>query len=195
MLTGVLFTFWTGLVFFHSSLSGAKPLETGSFQKNILQAIKSGNQNRIQRYLVLGNSVNSVDRSGMTLLHYAAEVGQLEMVKFLIKNGADPSFTNEIGNTPMHVGVLNSHLAVVKYLIAVSPEQVNVSNVASYTPLHSCAAMNHIKMVQYLVENGADVNALTKHGNTPYALALKSQFSLVAEFLARAMGNPLNDYL
>jgi len=95
----------------------------------------------------------------------------------------------------MHVGVLNSHLAVVKYLIAVSPEQVNVSNVASYTPLHSCAAMNHIKMVQYLVENGADVNALTKHGNTPYALALKSQFSLVAEFLARAMGNPLNDYL
>ena len=52
-----------------------------------------------------------------TLLHAAASVGSLEIVKILVEEGhAEMNFTNELGEVPIHHAADNSHLNIVRYL-------------------------------------------------------------------------------
>ncbi|XP_043480097.1 ankyrin-3-like [Leptopilina heterotoma] len=57
-------------------------------------------------------------RERMTALHFAAKVGNLEMVKLLMSNGFDKiGEANEEDETPLCLAVVNHHLEVVKYMI------------------------------------------------------------------------------
>lgn len=49
--------------------------------------------------------VNQQTDEGYSLLHYAAEAGNLEMVKALLARGADPTLKSEIGSTPYQMAV------------------------------------------------------------------------------------------
>lgn len=73
------------------------------------------------------NAVNQGDKNGVTLLHYAAEVGNKDVVSCLLLNGAQ-SFgvgadvviggTQAIqGYTPLHLAAKNGHRDIVQYLL------------------------------------------------------------------------------
>eukprot|EP00746_Dinoflagellata_sp_MGD_P166631 gnl/MRDRNA2_/MRDRNA2_96667_c0_seq1.p1 gnl/MRDRNA2_/MRDRNA2_96667_c0~~gnl/MRDRNA2_/MRDRNA2_96667_c0_seq1.p1 ORF type:complete len:197 (-),score=46.91 gnl/MRDRNA2_/MRDRNA2_96667_c0_seq1:48-560(-) len=49
--------------------------------------------------LVSGTDANGKDPSGKTPLHYAATIGYLDCVEFLIAKGADPAAKDKDGNT------------------------------------------------------------------------------------------------
>lgn len=49
--------------------------------------------------------VNMQNEEGYSLLHYAAEAGNLEMVKALLSRGADPSLKARTGSTPYQMAV------------------------------------------------------------------------------------------
>ena len=73
------------------------------------------------RKLIKSNAVDVnyvfYEYSESTLLHIAASVGSLEIVKILVEEGhADMNFTNELGEVPMHLAGNNSHLNIVRYL-------------------------------------------------------------------------------
>jgi len=44
--------------------------------------------------------INTQTDEGYTLLHYAADQGNLEMVRELLKRGADPTLKSKVGSTP-----------------------------------------------------------------------------------------------
>ncbi|MBN1994847.1 MAG: sigma-70 family RNA polymerase sigma factor [Anaerolineae bacterium] len=48
-----------------------------------------------------GFDVNTRDKNGQTLLHWAAQKGHLEAVELLLKNGAKPNIKDETGQTPL----------------------------------------------------------------------------------------------
>lgn len=58
------------------------------------------------------------DDEGSTLLHAAAETGQLHMVQALSKKGAYSYPQNFYGDTALHSAARNGHLPVVKALLA-----------------------------------------------------------------------------
>ena len=47
--------------------------------------------------------IDQTNYEGWTLLHYAAEAGNLEMVKALLERGADPTLKTKWGSTPWDV--------------------------------------------------------------------------------------------
>eukprot|EP00041_Stephanoeca_diplocostata_P020545 m.462220 g.462220 ORF g.462220 m.462220 type:complete len:132 (+) comp21602_c1_seq9:830-1225(+) len=47
--------------------------------------------------------VHAKDAIQSTPLHYAAEPGQLTMVRLLLEHGADANAHNTLGNTPLHL--------------------------------------------------------------------------------------------
>ncbi|MDF3048296.1 MAG: hypothetical protein K0R73_1414, partial [Candidatus Midichloriaceae bacterium] len=61
--------------------------------------------------------VNSIDQSGTTALIYAAKSGNLEVVKFLLENGADANTKNKDGKSALMMIVDSGNLDLLQTLI------------------------------------------------------------------------------
>ena len=73
------------------------------------------------------------------------------------------------GNQHRHAP--NGWLPSVKFLIEEVGADVNERDYLGFTPLHNAAARGDVEMIMYLVEQGADVKALTRKGETTADMA------------------------
>ena len=82
-----------------------------------------------------------------TMLHAAAHRGHLEVVNFLLDNGANITTANGVHLTAMHIAAEEGHLKVVKALheAGAAPDQ---------TALHHAAGRNRSDVVKYLLQIG-----------------------------------------
>ena len=62
------------------------------------------------------STINAQDSSGKTALMYAAGVGSNNIVKMLLKKGADPSVTDNHGQTAVDYAEANGHEKVSRRL-------------------------------------------------------------------------------
>ena len=60
--------------------------------------------------------VNARSQGGHTALHAAAENGYLEVVRFLVENGADCSLKVDSGETALDLALMAGHTEVAEYL-------------------------------------------------------------------------------
>ena len=113
----------------------------------------------MQYLIVNGANINSKASDGVTALHAAAAAGELEVVQYLVENGADlDSTAGEYSWTTLHFAAHGGHLAVVQYLIE-NQTKINCKDSDGYTALHKAASTGELQVVQYLVENGADLDS------------------------------------
>jgi ankyrin repeat protein len=97
-------------------------------------------------------------RTGMTLLHIAAQEGKMETIALLIAKGANVNAKDEDRWIPLHVARTKE---VAKLLIAEGAD-VNAKDWDGVTPLHRAAINGHKEVVELLIANGADVNAMSE---------------------------------
>lgn len=121
------------------------------------------------------------DLNKSSALQVAADSGQLDIVKFLIEKGADPSgllmqhgyksrfiFTAAKEGRPEMLEYVVSHGANLNY------ERPGDTSMSS-TPLIAAVRYGDLDAVRLLIEYGADVNYVSRHGNT--ALMQAAQYS------------------
>ena len=84
-------------------------------------------------------------------LIYASMNGQLELVKYLIKEQGANIILDE--NKALRTASCYGHLEIVKYLIE------NGADVHSFNDqaLRYASGYGHLEIVKYLIENGADI--------------------------------------
>ena len=82
-----------------------------------------------------------------TMLHAAALGGHVEVVNFLIDNGANISTVNGVHLTALQIAAEKGHLEVVKTLF-------EAGAVPDQTALHHAAANNRLEVVTYLLQIG-----------------------------------------
>ena len=126
-------------------------------------------------YNEIGPGSLLTERSGSykeTALHVAAEIGDLRILSWLCKNGADINAQDKDGNTALHVAVLYGALDCVQFLCNRRAD-VNIAGQWGFTPLFF-AATRSVHCVHYLCMHGADVNARNKFGNTALHIAAKN---------------------
>ncbi|CXI44126.1 acyl-CoA-binding protein, putative [Plasmodium berghei] len=61
--------------------------------------------------------INAKNRDGLTPLHYACDRGFLDIVKFLIKAGANINEEDSLGDSVLHIAAYSGKMEIIKFLI------------------------------------------------------------------------------
>ena len=116
-----------------------------------------------------------------TPLTHAITRGNLEVVKFLVSQGADVNHVTSSHFTPLFYTInWNSDPDIVKFLIDNGADVNAAHNNGKITPLH--ASTNHFyynrmcESVRILFENGANPKLRNIDGLTPFHSALKGNY-------------------
>ena len=102
---------------------------------------------------------------GITALHWAAGIGDLALVNFLLNQGAELE-AHERSKTPLHIAALMHQLDIVNLLIT-RGAGVNSQTALGHTPLHFAVMRNHLEIAEILLKHGAKIEIADNSGHTP----------------------------
>jgi len=89
------------------SLFGSKPISVAAIR---------GLVSDVQTLISAGTNVNERGEHGYSPLHEAVAQGHLEVVKLLIRRGADPSLKNDDLVTPVELSIMLNEHAITAFL-------------------------------------------------------------------------------
>lgn len=95
-----------------------------------------------------------------------------EVIKLLVKNGADPYANDGTGSTPVLRAILGNNLEALQSLLN---DEVGYSGEcmpkSGSTPLHIAASQNNKDIIKYLLSKGADKSNTDNNGLQPISYA------------------------
>lgn len=115
---------------------------------------------------------------GVTALWAACYCGNLEIVRLLLRVGADvnaATTTTETAAiptvTPMEIAAYNGHCEIMELLYSYKAD-VNIGNDQDYSPLMAATAANQVNAVIFLLERGVDVSQKNSKGYSVFHVAV-----------------------
>ena len=125
------------------------------------------------------------DFIGRTLLHVAAEKGNLEFLRFFIDQGHSIEARDELGRTPIFIAASLGRVAALD-LLRNEGANLRVRDLASHFLMEVAARGNHTAIIRRLVDADCDVNKIALSKFAPnralpalYAAAEKGHFEAV----------------
>ncbi len=140
----------------------------------------------IEMLIASGGDINTIARAGATTLIIAAGAGRIDLVRFLLENGANVNSRSNIEETALvaaanrlgdsnigfhDVNIMGMDKDNVAELLVTSGGDVNASNNMGDTPLILAATYGRVDLVRFLLKNGAKVNHRNKSGDTALTAA------------------------
>lgn len=106
-------------------------------------------------------------------LYFAARDNKVDVIKYLIEQGADINFQDSVSlQTPLYSTTYSmSRYDAFKYLVE-QGANLDLQEIDGWTALHHAVWLDKNKMVTILVEKGADASIKDKKGRTAYDLAV-----------------------
>lgn len=121
----------------------------------------------------------------------AAERGDLEAVRALLRSGADVNTAQSDGMTALHWAARNNDVEIAKTLLYAGATVRATTRLGGYTPLHLASRGGHAEVAGLILEAGADPNTFTTTGVTALHFAADADAGGVVAALA-AHGADLN---
>ena len=184
------------LGFYTASVAWATP---------VCYAIVGGHMEIVELLISRGATIKPYSKQ---LLGFAVGGNRIDIVQFLLENGADPSKTPQVlanrhellellksyGVMPADINASNKmgwpllaytsrgdkgeHPEEVQRLLNLGAN-VDVRNYKGKTALHCAAKAGFVRVIEILLKNRADVNATDKNGETPLFDAIRSTIKKV----------------
>ena len=156
---------------------------------------------KVVRYLIIEcncDPMTVINDDGDTVLHYAAEKGLLDLLKFIIDHHhCNLTATNKRGETILHCAV--KHTKVAKYLINECNCDPCTVDHYGWTPLHAAAHFGSFATTECLLATGkCNVSSKDMKGRTPVQLAQQwgtNTRSIFNKFGQIKVSHPVNSYV
>ncbi|KAL0993047.1 hypothetical protein UPYG_G00102590 [Umbra pygmaea] len=128
----------------------------------------------------IGKDIYAVKR-----LREAANGNDIDTVRRLLQENADPCGADDKGRTALHFSSCNGNESIVQLLLSYGADP-NQRDGLGNTPLHLAACTNHVTVITTLLRGGARVDALDRAGRTPLHLA-RSKLNILQEGDSRSI--------
>lgn len=155
-----------------------------SVKSALADAAEKSHRATIRTLLKQRADVNAPQVDGMTALHWAAHLDDLETAKLLLKAGADTNATNRFGVTSLALACENGNSELVELLLA-SGADANTT-LRGETALMTAARTGKVGPVKALLARGAKVDAKEKRGQTALMWAAAEGHAPVVGLLLKA---------
>ncbi len=154
---------------------------------NLIDVVKSGNRSGVRKILpsLSKESINACDCHGYNALHYAVMLGDLSVVKDLIKNGADVNALDASGSNALFLIADkkdDKNVRIAKYL-ANRGLDLNHHNKNSDVALFAALEAKNWNLIHALLPMGLYLDERDKDGNTALMLYASRGNSLIVGFL------------
>ena len=126
--------------------------------RTLLDVVKAGDAAAARTLLARGGDPNSGDADGSTVLHFAVENDETELIQALLAAGARARVANRHGITPLHLAATNGNLTIVQRLIAAGAD-VNGVTPGGETALMMASRTGDPETIKALLTHGAMVDA------------------------------------
>ena len=124
----------------------------------VADAVMQRNTTAVRELLKQGVDVNAAQGDGMTALHWAASLGDLELTEMLLVAGANVRAATRInGYTPLFVASRSGNATIVAALLKAGADAKATSMTGS-TTLMLAAGSGSVEAVRLLLDAGAEVN-------------------------------------
>ena len=133
-----------------------------------------------------GMDINTVDRSGDTLLLQAVRLDMPELIEYLIQRRARLNNRNRNGETALSIAAFSGKMPYVQRLVEAGAEV----NFYGWPPLAYAAFNGHRDIVEYLLKRGAEIDAKTANGSTALFWAARNGHTEVVKLLLSNQADP-----
>lgn len=106
-----------------------------------------------------------------TALHLAAQRTSYAILRDLLLAGAAGTVYDQAGWTPLHIAVSKGNVPFIELLTLKFPDLIHQADFQGWTPLHLAANGQQIEVVKALIKEGAQLDALGIHQETPLDIA------------------------
>uniref|UniRef100_UPI00398E757C receptor-interacting serine/threonine-protein kinase 4 n=1 Tax=Pristiophorus japonicus TaxID=55135 RepID=UPI00398E757C len=138
-------------------------------KKKLYEAIMSGDVGKLMKILQ-PQDVDLILEDGMSLLHYAVQLGNEEAVRLLLLYNANPNIANKRGSTPLHLAA-EKNLKVIVELLLGKKANINAKDEDQWTPLHFAAQSGEETLSRLLLDRNASTNEVDFEGRTALHVA------------------------
>ena len=127
-------------------------------------------------FIDINQGATIVSRTTKKKVHHATALwaactgGHIEIVKYLVKFGADVNKTTLTRSTPLRGASFHGFLPVMEYLLQKGAD-INTPNCIGQSPLCIAAMRGELEAVKFLLSHGADINQCTINGYSVMHLA------------------------
>lgn len=126
--------------------------------------------------------LNLQDNRGYAVMHYLAEIGNADMIRFVVENGASANIVDTHGQLPLHIATKHSHLRAVNFLIKLT-RNIDAQDRYGNSALHLAAKHGDIAIVKSLIKADALANTLNEDEATPTELAEQYHHQAIVKYL------------
>ena len=117
--------------------------------------------------------LNIADNSNNTPLYYASKNGHLQLINWLLSNGAKVNLKNSQGDTALHIACLHAEEDSVHLLIK-RGANINAANDKGETPVLIAAKHGREGLIVILASEKANLDKRDEYGNFPLQLACEN---------------------
>ena len=119
-------------------------------------------------------------------LLFACRSGSLDVVKLLVRAGAEVRVTNYEGDTGLSLAVYHGHTDVVRYLAGLKEVELDHANNHGQTALRVAVEHKRADLVEVLIDAGAEIEARDSKGRSPLSVAAYLGQLVIVKQLVRA---------